>query len=191
MARTNSEDLLRFPERRLEILAHLLSEETARFLVALGADGARPLHWPLYETQAKWAMGGYLGELLVHGLNLARARQRRWPIRAEQAVAVFDGLIPALPAFARPSVAARATGVYHIHLRGGPHYTLEVKAGDMRVDFGRPQRAQLHVSADPLAYLLVGYGRVSRWSAPARGKILAWGTRPWLALRLANLIEQP
>jgi hypothetical protein len=47
------------------------------------------------------------------------------------------------------------------------------------------------VSADPVTYLLVGYGRRSPWPAIARGGILAWGRMPWLALRFASLFAQP
>jgi hypothetical protein len=47
------------------------------------------------------------------------------------------------------------------------------------------------ISADPAALLLVLYKRRSQWPAIARGKLLAWGRRPWLAFSLAGRFHQP
>ncbi len=47
------------------------------------------------------------------------------------------------------------------------------------------------ISADPAAFLLVGYGRMPLVRALLRGGILAWGRRPWLGLRLMDLFFQP
>jgi hypothetical protein len=53
---------------------------------------------------------------------------------------------------------------------------------------GRPD---VSISADPAALLLVLYKRRSQWPAIARGKLLAWGRRPWLAFSLAGRFHQP
>jgi hypothetical protein len=51
-----------------------------------------------------------LSELLLHGLDLARARERPWPITRPQAVAALRGVLPAVvlivdPASPRPPPA--------------------------------------------------------------------------------------
>jgi hypothetical protein len=44
------------------------------------------------------------------------------------------------------------------------------------------------IYADPAAFLLVGYGRTGQWGQILRGRLLAGGRKPWLALRFANLL---
>ena len=56
---------------------------------------------------------------------------------------------------------------------------------------GSPPNAAVHISANPVAWLLVGYGRRSQWWAAATGKIVAWGRKPWLAFRVGRLLVSP
>lgn len=51
--------------------------------------------------------------------------------------------------------------------------------------------ADCWISADPVAFLLVGYGRTSQWSAILRGKLLGGGRKPWLAPAFGGLITGP
>jgi hypothetical protein len=47
------------------------------------------------------------------------------------------------------------------------------------------------ITADPVAFLLVGYGRISQWGPILRRQIVAGGRRPWKALRFAMLLTDP
>ena len=47
------------------------------------------------------------------------------------------------------------------------------------------------ISADPVTFLLVVYGRMPLGRALLRGGMLAWGRRPWLALRFKDLFFNP
>jgi hypothetical protein len=49
----------------------------------------------------------------------------------------------------------------------------------------------VRLSADPMAYLLVGFGRSSLWPVIARGQIFAWGRKPWLLARLPTYFMKP
>jgi uncharacterized protein (TIGR03083 family) len=192
MAAFNAREMAELAERDPVRLGSRLIEENTRFLRALGSEPDRPLRWPQYETRALETAQSWLGELLIHGLDLARTLGRRWPISREQAIGVFNGLLPALPAFASPAAARAAVGAYDIHLRGDGDYTLDIRSdGSVSATKGKTRTADLHVSADPVGYLLVGYGRANRWAALARGAVIAWGRKPWLAPRLANLFERP
>lgn len=192
MATFNREEIDELAERDPAKLATLLEESTADTLDAFGPDGDRPVDWGAYRTTAADATAVWLGEFLVHGLDLARTLGRAWPIRRDQAAAVFDGLVPALPAFVDRAGASRAAGTYHLHVRDGGDYTIEASAdGTVAVERGKPARADLHVSASPVAYLLVGYGRAGQWGAVAKGQITAWGRKPWLALRFPDLFASP
>lgn len=192
IAAVNEEEIAALAEREPAKLADLLEVEGQTLLDVYGPDPHRPVRWLDYDTHADSSTAVWLAELLVHGLDLARTLKRDWALRPEQALVIFEGLLPALPAFVSREGARRAAGVYHVHLRGGGDYTLDVRAdGTMSAGHGRPAKADLHVSADPVAYLLVGYGRTGQWSAIARGAIVAWGRKPWLALRFADLFERP
>jgi hypothetical protein len=48
-----------------------------------------------------------------------------------------------------------------------------------------------HVSADPVALLLVAYGRRSQWGPIVTGKLVAWGRKPWLGPRLVRYLVTP
>lgn len=192
LAAYNAEELAGEPERDPEKLAAILTSENEAVLDAYGADGDRPVRWYDVETSAHRSAAIWLGELLVHGFDLARALNRAWPIRRDQAAAVFAGLVPVLPAVVDRDVARSAPGTYHLHLRDSHDYTIELGAdGGCTVRGGKPRRADLHVSASPVANLLVGYGREGRWPAIAKGQIVAWGRKPWLALKFADLFERP
>ena len=43
--------------------------------------------------------------------------------------------------------------------------------------------------ADPAAFLLVSFHRVSPVSAALTGKIITWGRKPWLLLRLQSVLR--
>lgn len=190
MAAMNAERMVE--ERDPAKLADLLIAENQNLLDALGTDGDRPLRWYDVETSTSSFAGVWLGELLIHGLDLARTLDRAWPISREQAVAVFEGLLPVFPSVVDRDAAPRAAGTYHLRVRGHADFTLHVTPdGDLTVDRGEPDRADLHVSVSPVAYLLVGYGRANQWAAVAKGQIRAWGRKPWLAPRFGSLFNAP
>lgn len=78
-----------------------------------------------------------------------------------QAVAALRGVLPAVVLVVDRDVAATAAGAYHLHLRGGDDWTLRVHDGTMTVESGRPRRADLHLSAHPVGFLLNGVGLIS------------------------------
>jgi hypothetical protein len=80
-----------------------------------------------------------------------------------------------------PAAARRAAGVYHLGLRGDGDWTYHVHDGAVTVQRGRPERADVHISADPVVFLRNAYGRLSPARAALTGGIVMWGRRPWLA----------
>jgi uncharacterized protein (TIGR03083 family) len=134
----------------------------------------------------------YLGELLVHGFDLARTLGRPWPIARAEANLVIAGALSILPQFVDPAAARDASVCYELRLRGGPRVVLRVGDGTLGVEPGTPGVAvDCRISADPAAFLLVAYGRVGQWGPIVRGQLLAWGRRPWAALRLTSYMRNP
>jgi hypothetical protein len=47
------------------------------------------------------------------------------------------------------------------------------------------------VATDPAIFLLIGYGRVSRRRQIVRGRMIAGGRKPWLAVTTPRLLTGP
>jgi len=100
------------------------------------------------------------------------------------AIACTRGVLPATVLMADPAAARAARGTYHLRLRGGDDWTIRIDGdGTVTVHGGQPLRADLHFSADPVAFLLNSYGHLGRARAVLTGRVVAWGRRPWLAAR--------
>jgi uncharacterized protein (TIGR03083 family) len=171
-------------------LADLLIVEAHQFMDALGADGDRPVPFFGMQHTAAGVAGILLGELLLHGLDLARALARPWGIRPDHTLAVTRGLLPTLPYVAPACGVGRASGTYHLHLRGGDDWSIVVSDDGLTVECSPPARADLHISAEPVTNLLVGYRRIPLWRAALTGRIVAWGRKPWLAVRFDALLQE-
>lgn len=75
-------------------------------------------------------------------------------------------------------------------MRGGGRYHFAFSNGELTVGPPSSRRVDCHVSADPAALLPVIWGRRSQWPAIARGRLAAWGRKPWLGFRLSSLVGQ-
>lgn len=54
-----------------------------------------------------------------------------------------------------------------------------------------PHPAAFILWADPVDLMLVIYGRTSQWGPIARGRLLAWGRKPWLGLSFQSRFFNP
>jgi hypothetical protein len=81
------------------------------------------------------------------------------------------------------------TATYELRIRGGTTHFWAFRDGRLSIvdDLRRPD---VVLSADPVACLLVFSGRRSQWPEILRGRMLAWGRRPWLALSLVKRFHQ-
>ena len=128
------------------------------------------------------ALGILLAELLVHGHDIARALGRRWRILPRDAALALDGVLAVAPGWVDPARAAGHTATYEVRLRGHGSHRLCFAAGRLAVDPPGQHRPDVTISADPVAALLVNYGRMSQARAVLTGRMSARGRRPWLAL---------
>jgi len=191
----NRAQLEAFSERDLKVLAGQVEDAAATLNVALArlpsdepfptANGV-PMTPPTLRSIC-------LGEQLIHGLDLARTAGRPWPIDRSDALDVIPGMMAIAPEY----VDRGATNGLHIQyeLRFGPgdryRFAVDGSEVDIHLANGKDDRPDCVISADPVAFLLVGYGRVGQWSQILKGKLRAGGRRPWLAMRFASLLIRP
>ncbi len=133
------------------------------------------------------------GEALIHGRDIARAVGHPWSIGADRARTVLVGLLPLMPHYVDAERAARVRACYDVRLRGGdrPRTFLVFDSGKLSTESPSSRAVDCHVWAEPVAFLLVAYGRTGPWSPALRGRILAAGRKPWLAFLLPQLLRKP
>lgn len=192
LAASNAANLATVADRDVDRLAGQIRSGAGGLVAAVaGRDGPEPVFWHGRTVALSTFLASAVAELLVHGLDVARALRRPWPIEREDARLVDLALVPLLPLLVHPERAKGVTATYELRFRGGGRATLAFRDGDLDASVGAAERADCRIGADPVAFLLVAYGRRSQWSAIAGGRLTAWGRRPWLALRLTGMLVTP
>lgn len=187
-------------ERDLSVLADRIDERAERFFAACaGQDPEAPRSWLVEGITLPFASfaGHLLSETVVHGHDIASGAGRPWPISTDHARLVLQKfLFPAMAhldprALVDAENAAGFRGSYELRIRGGNRYRLQYDDGELRVERSSGQPVDCRISADPTALLLLTWGRQGQWPAILRGKLVAWGAKPWLAPRLPSLMKNP
>jgi uncharacterized protein (TIGR03083 family) len=129
-----------------------------------------------------------LGEVLVHGYDVARASRSRWTIEPHAAAMTVEGLVPLLPSVVDPVRSLGKQLRCELTVRHGPTVELELRGGVMSVDGPVERPLDCRISADPVAFLLLVYGRIALWRALVTGRMTAWGRRPWRAVSLKTAL---
>jgi len=181
-------------ERDARVLAGRIEAAAASYTTTVRATAGDPdVLWHAgLRTPLTTLLATTLGEVLVHGHDIARAVGAPWHIPAGSASTVFQGLLPVLPAL----TSERTTTVrarFDIRLRGDPgaRAAFSFADGALTVEPGRTtERVDCHLSADPASFLLVMYGRVGPVRPAVTGRVVAWGRRPWLGLALPSLFRR-
>jgi putative sterol carrier protein len=136
-------------------------------------------------------VGVFLGEVLLHGYDIAAALSRPWPIDAGDAALVLAAYTPLLAVWEIDAERVKdLTAAIGIELRGAGEMTARFTDGSLAIEAaGGPVDATL--SADPVAYLMVGSGRLSRYEAVALGAVTVGGDRADLAFDFPTLFVYP
>jgi uncharacterized protein (TIGR03083 family) len=187
----NAEHLAEFTERDPRLLADMLEPAVEDFLQA-GAtrqDGEQVVTGLGIAMSFPTMTTVLLGEQLVHGLDIARAASSPWPIDKADALQVIEGVMQLMPEYIDRKRAAALQIAYELRFRGGPRYRLQIDHGRATVTATAAAPVDCWISADPVAFLLVGYRRVTQWSQISRGRIVAGGRKPWLGTAFGRLLN--
>lgn len=135
--------------------------------------------------------GTELGELLVHGHDIAKATGQPWPVADDDARLAPRAALRLVPAYVSPDTARGHTGGYDLRIRGGPRLVTRFTEG--RASLEQPEGAPVdcHILAAPVALLLVLYGRTPQWGPIAKGQLVTWGRRPWRPWASSNCSSTP
>ncbi|MEZ0577131.1 maleylpyruvate isomerase family mycothiol-dependent enzyme [Nocardioides sp. MH1] len=140
------------------------------------------------EIDGYGGLGNMIGELLVHGYDIARGAGRPWPIDDRDAQLVLNGILQVADGVLDPLATAgldlsvlwrigEARAMLHLeHGRGG---FIDPADG--------PARPDVVIGGPPAATLLSLYGRIGTFEAARRGVLVRGGRRPWRALGIDRL----
>jgi uncharacterized protein (TIGR03083 family) len=171
-------------------LAALLRDAVDEF-VELCAERpeSQPLDFAGCPATVGALAGVMLGEAVLHGYDVAFALGRPWPIEPDHAALILGGFAPLLSLIVDSERARGHSAAYGIELRGGPAMTARFTDGAYALE--PPGPVDVTISADPVAFLLVSAGRLSRYEAIALGLLSAEGRRPELGLAFFDLFVNP
>ncbi|NLU75574.1 maleylpyruvate isomerase family mycothiol-dependent enzyme [Streptomyces sp. HNM0575] len=193
LAAANERALAEFEERGAVPLAGMIVEQADAFLdaVAQPAGEDAPLFTPL-GPMGRPELGPYLlTHMLGHGYDLARALGRPHMINRARVELTLPFLIAAMPRVTNPAVTTGMTARYTIRLWGGARFGVTLTDGAMDASPRPPSRPDCTILTEPVDFLLMALGRRGPWAAMARGHVLTWGRKPWLAPRFPNLFTAP
>lgn len=170
------------PQLGSDELAALVDVAVTELVEAItDQSGDQPVAWhggvPLTLAEAVAVL---VGEYVLHGYDIATALGVPWPIDPAHAARVVRGYQPLLALLVDPDAAAGHTATYAVDLDGQERFTVRFIDGEVGLGADTAP-IDCTLSADPVAFLLVMSGRLSRWSAVALGLLRGSGARPGLA----------
>jgi hypothetical protein len=190
-AATTIRDVAAEPERDLRVLAGRIVQGEHALVTYARAAGGDPPVTPFAGLQVPLSsmLGIELGELLVHGFDVARAAGLAWPIEPTAAALALGGELRALPLLLDTRRAAGLSMRLELHIRHGSPLVVVIENDALRVEPPSSQPVDCHVLVDPVAFLLVNFHRISPVSAALTGKILPRGRKPWLLPKLQSALN--
>jgi len=186
------------PERDLAVLADRIEDRAREFLLVTEGGVATDSYPWIVEGSAVTLAGltcHLLNEAVMHGYDIAKASGRPWAIDRTAAALIFEGFF--LPVFQAvdpralvvQEKAGRVRACFDIRLRGAGRFFMVFDDGSLTVEAPSSRKVDCHLSADPAAFLLVAWSRISQWQAIPKGQLLAWGRRPWMGLRMRGFVR--
>jgi hypothetical protein len=168
-----------------------VAAELAEAMDTFTDDTVLPFHTFATVSGTAW-QSYWLGELLMHGEDVARACRMRWKMRDRDMLLVVRGLMEIGPVYVRHDISRDVDLAVAYKLRGARPYLTHIHDGitefrELRTS-DRPD-AVMRGPASTMAQVF--YGRIGPLTAARRGLLVVGGRRPWKALKLMSYFESP
>jgi len=135
--------------------------------------------------------GTLLGDVLLHGYDVADRTQRPWRIDAVDATVVVAAYAPLYCLIVDPDRTKGLDVAVSIDLRGGGPVVARFRNGQFSFEKASRDPVDATISADPVAFLMVGSGRLDRSAAIALGLMELGGPHPDLAMAFPDYFAYP
>jgi uncharacterized protein (TIGR03083 family) len=135
--------------------------------------------------------GILLGEEMLHGYDIATAIGRPWPLDPVDTQLVLAAYAPALGFLVNPETTRGLSAAFGIELRGVGEMTVRFTDGVYGLEEAGAAAVDATISADPVAFLMVGTCRLSRYQAIALNLLSVGGNDPDLGIRFWDLFVYP
>ncbi|MEU2480218.1 maleylpyruvate isomerase family mycothiol-dependent enzyme [Streptomyces sp. NPDC013130] len=192
IAAANEQALDAFAERRAAPLAAMIVTRTEAYLEAVASHPAEETLLTPMGPMDRVVLGSYLlTHMLGHGFDLARALKRPHMVDRARARLTLPFLLEAMPRVTDAAATAGLNARYAVRLWGGGRFGVTFTDGTATVGHAFPDRPDCTISIEPVTFLLMALGRCSPAGAMARGRVLAWGRRPWLGPRFPEYFTAP
>lgn len=191
VAVVNDRELHAHATKSFDELRDRLDAEMERFRVAWGPQHGRDLGAPVpfhagITLTLQGALTNVIAEFLVHGLDVAVAAARPWPIEVRDAQLVADLLAQAFPFYVRADNLEELQ--IRLELDGMVPWALGV---DGATGTSRPpshdDRPDIVLAGPAGAFVLAAYGRAA-WDGSLR---VIGGARPDSDVELSRFLERP
>jgi hypothetical protein len=136
------------------------------------------------------AQTNWLGELLLHGHDIARALKAHWELPERDMLLVARGVMEISSGYLRDGISPSAEACVAFHVPGARPYLMDIRGGTAEIRerrHGDRPDAVLRLSASTLTQML--YQRIGPFGAARRGLLIVGGRRPWRALTLQSYFE--
>ncbi|WP_203183497.1 maleylpyruvate isomerase family mycothiol-dependent enzyme [Streptomyces pratensis] len=194
IAAANEQALAAFGERAAEPLAAMIVEQAEAYLDAVAeCPTGETLMTPMGPMN-RVVLGSYLlTHMLGHGYDLARALGRPHMVDRARVTLALPFMIEAMPRVTDAAATEGLNARYVVRLWGGGRFAVTFTDGVATVGQELPDRDRpdCTISIEPVTFLLMALGRCSPVGAMARGRVLAWGRKPWLGPRFPEYFKAP
>lgn len=191
---TNRRALAEEPSRDIAAACDRIEREVDAYATLLSE---RDLDEPSHHLDGglllapRHAAGLLLGELVLHGRDLAQLIGAETAVDRSDALLILAGAMHTIPGMVNADAAKGRTAAIEVRVRGQRTYGITVADGEASVAEGRLARRDAVLSVDPVGFLLVSYGRRSQLATAVRGHVLAWGRRLDRAFVLDRILYRP
>lgn len=205
LAAANEESLAAYPERDGAVLADEITRHTRAFTEAAAERAPdEPVLTPMGPMDMR-TFGSYLlTHIMGHGYDIAVALGRPHMVDRKRVELTLPFFVNAMPRVVHPSAKGH-TARYRMKLWGGSGFTVTFTDGaaDVRLESAEASGSgsgsgseaagpvDCTIRGEAVDFFLLALGRRNVWSVMGRGKVFAWGRKPWLAPRFPDLFVAP